>query len=151
MTPSFFTSSFYLSHYRLFLSSSFENSKCDLPQLKCPKVVKANNTTWCPKVAEVNSNIWHPKVAKSNNVTMNVFYTFHFSSILFIINLAKHNDQQVFHLDFISTLKIGKSQLHILLMRQGHVQIFKLSMLLLPFHLSFVSILMSTHLIGNNR
>jgi hypothetical protein len=45
MTPRFFTSSFYLSHCHLFLFSSFENFEHDLPQLKCPKVAKANNDT----------------------------------------------------------------------------------------------------------
>ncbi len=83
MTPSFFTSSFYLSHCRFFLSSNFKNSKRCLPQLECAKVVEATNATWRPKVTEVNNNIWHSKVAKSNNVTVNVFYTFLFSSISF--------------------------------------------------------------------
>jgi len=45
MTPRFFTSSFYLSHCHLFFSSSFKNSEHNLPQLKCPKVAKANNDT----------------------------------------------------------------------------------------------------------
>ncbi len=48
-----------------------------------------------------------------------------------VVNFAKHNDQQVFHLDFTSTLKIGKSQLPILLVKQAHVRISNLSMLLL--------------------
>jgi hypothetical protein len=84
---------------------------------------------WHPKVAEVNNDIWHPKVAKSNNVTVNVFCPFPFS---LVVNIAKHNNQQVFHLDFTSTLKRGQSQLPILLVRQGHVKISNLSMLLLP-------------------
>ncbi len=51
MTPSFFTSSFYLYHCHFFLSSSFKNFKCGLPQLECPKGVEARNITWHPKVA----------------------------------------------------------------------------------------------------
>jgi len=82
MTPSFFTSSFYLFHCHLFLSSNFKNPKQGLPQLEHPKVVKTNNAMWHPKVAETNNNIQRPKVAKSNNVIVNVFCTFPFFSIL---------------------------------------------------------------------
>jgi hypothetical protein len=45
-----------------------------------------------------------------------------------VVNPTKHNDQQVFHLNFTSTLKIGKSQLPILLVRQDHARISNLSM-----------------------
>ncbi len=69
----------------------------------------------------------------------------------FVANHAKHNDQQVLHLDFTFKLNIRKSQLPILLVRKGHVKISNLSMLLLPFHLSSCIILMSTHLIRSNR
>jgi hypothetical protein len=54
-----------------------------------------------------------------------------------VVNPIKHNNEQVFHLDFTSTLKIGQSQLPILLVGQGHVKISNLSMLLLLCHLSF--------------
>jgi hypothetical protein len=64
---------------------------------------------WCPKVAEANNNIWHPKVPKSNKATMNVFCTFFFLQFSCFVNLTKQNNQQLFHLDFTSTLKIGKS------------------------------------------
>jgi hypothetical protein len=67
MTPSFFISSFYVFHCDLFLFSSFENFKCDLPQLERPKVAKAHNITWCPEVAKVNNDMWCLKVTKLNN------------------------------------------------------------------------------------
>ncbi len=52
-----------------------------------------------------------------------------------VVNLAKHNNQQVFHLDFTSTLKIGQSQLPVLLVRHGHVKISNLLMFIFPCHL----------------
>jgi hypothetical protein len=57
---------------------------------------EAHNATWHPKVTEANNDIQCSKVAKSNNVIVNVFYTFNF----LVINPTKHNNQQVFHLDF---------------------------------------------------
>jgi hypothetical protein len=57
---------------------------------------EAHNATWRPKVTEANNDIQRSKVAKSNNVIVNVFYTFNF----LVVNPTKHNNQQVFHLDF---------------------------------------------------
>jgi hypothetical protein len=100
-----------------FFFSSFENSKCDLPQLEHPKGAKTHNVMWHPKVAEVNNNIRRLKAAKSNNAIVNVFCTFLFFFNFLVVNPTKHNNQHAFHLDFTSTLKIGQSQLPIFLVR----------------------------------
>jgi hypothetical protein len=108
MTPSFFISSFYLFHCHIFLSSNIENFESDLPQLERPKVAKAHNITWHPKVAKTNNDMWCLKVTKLNNATtcfLQISFLFNF----LVVNLTKHNDQQVFHSYFTSTLKIGKS------------------------------------------
>ncbi len=125
MTPSFFISNSYLYNCRLFFSSNFKNFKCDFPQLKRPKVAQANDNIWCPKAT------------KSNNVTMSVFYTFPFSSNFLLSILQNTIINKFFDLDFTSTLKIGQSQLPILLVKHGHVWISNLSMFLLPCHISF--------------
>jgi hypothetical protein len=83
MIPSFFNSSFYLYHFRFFLSFSFENTKKGLPQLERPKGAKTHNATWCPKVVKTNNDIQHSKVAKSN-ATMTIFYPFLFFSIFLL-------------------------------------------------------------------
>jgi len=84
MTPSFFISSFYLFHFHLFLSSSFENFEHDLPQLEHPKVVEDHNITWCPKVAEANNYTWHPK-----ECFLHISFLFNF----LVVNPVKHNDK----------------------------------------------------------
>jgi hypothetical protein len=63
---------------------------------------------WRPKVAKANNDIRHSKAENQTTLTMCVFCTF--INFLFV-NLAKHNNQQAFHLDFTSTLNIGKSHL----------------------------------------
>jgi hypothetical protein len=136
MIPSFFTSSSYLYHCHFFLFSNIENSKCNLPQLEHPKGAKTHNVMWHPKVAKVNNNIQHLKATKSSNATMSVLCIFFFFFNFLVVNPTKHNNQQVFHLDFTSTLKIGQSQLPIFLVRQGYVIISNLSMFLLLCHLS---------------
>ncbi len=132
MTPSFFTS----SSYCLIIISSF------LPFFQFWEFQMWPSTIGASKNCNNSQHYMASKSCKSKGRKIKQCYCecFLYISFLFnfrVVNFAKHNNKQIFHLDFTSTLKIRKSHLPFFLVKHGHVKISNLSMLLLPCHLSF--------------
>ncbi len=139
MTPSFFTSSpYYLSIVYLFIPF-FQFQELQMWPSTIGASKSCNNSQHYVASKSCKSKQRY-MTSKGRKIKQCYCECFLYTSFLFnfcVVNLAKHNNKQNFHLDFTSTLKIGKSHLLFFLVRHGHVKISNLSMLLLPCHLSF--------------